>query len=254
MSSSSTFSSILVLALGIAACGDDSAGSGGSGSGSGGGGAASTTQGPTTSVTASGSGSSTTTGSGDGGGGAVGGFGGAGGAGGATSSTGEGGFGGEGAGGDPTGSGGGFECGVEDFQAASQDAFNLGTFLGYLAIASAEPPSDDLAIELYSDLSSTGERTIQDENYATCDPCVLFRRDCDENLSNCSQRFLAREGTIEIDEIDGTLAGRLRDLVLVEVTIDEDSNSTEVVDGEILCIDSYDFSAEIQSGGNGDQG
>ena len=222
----------------LTACGDDTTGAGGAAGTGGAGGAASTTaQGsPTTSTTGEGGGPATTAGqggSGDGGSSAVG-------------TTGQGGSGTGGA----TGAGGGFACTVEPFAAASEDAFQLpGDALGYLAIASAVAPSDDLAIELYSDFGATGPRTILEEDYATCNPCVLLRRDCDENLDNCAQRFLATEGTIAVDTFDTTFAGTLEGVVLVEVTLDADLHATPVPGGEVLCIDAYDFEAPIQTGG-----
>ncbi len=132
--------------------------------------------------------------------------------------------------------------------ADSQDAlqFSASDF-GYLAFSEPQQPSDDLAIELYSGIGEATDREITDENYATCDPCVLLRFNCDEDLGTCDQRFLATSGTIEIDTFSGDFVGTLRDAVLVEVTI-EGITSTPVPDGEVICLDDYAFDAVIQTG------
>ena len=232
---------VAALLLSAAACGDDTTGSGGApGSGGAGPGGGSTSGDPATTSGSSTSGSSTSSST-------------------AETSSGSGGDGGNGTGGEggtgtvtsttqasSSGNGGGAACAGEGFTAVSEDAGDLGDVFLYFALSAEAAPQDDLSIEIYSNIGTSGDRIILDENYSVCDPCVLLRLGCDENFDNCSQRFLANSGTIAIESFEGTFTGQLEGVELIEVTIGEGAVSTPVPGGDVWCLDGYAFQAEIQ--------
>jgi hypothetical protein len=82
--------------------------------------------------------------------------------------------------------------------------------------------------------------TPGDQNYETCQTCVLIRENCGEN--GCETTYFATGGSIEVASIDkanNIINATLSDLVLVEVTIDAETySSTPVANGKVYCIDS----------------
>ena len=81
-----------------------------------------------------------------------------------------------------------------------------------------------------------------DQNYETCETCVLIYADC--GVETCNKIFYATAGSIEISAIDqtaGTITAKLKNIVAIEVTIDpEFYTSTPVPNGETYCVDLVD--------------
>ena len=155
----------------------------------------------------------------------------------------------------------GSACDHEDFIAAADGedaAFFLGAFTYIAQTTTTGAPVDTLNFELLAPdgASTEGTYALTDDAYQDCDNCVLIYLQCDENLANCEKTFLAQEGTLTItsptspttlDDASGEqFTGTLTDVVLYEVTIDDQNNSTLVTDGETWCLDSYSFDATIQ--------
>lgn len=79
-----------------------------------------------------------------------------------------------------------------------------------------------------------------DQNYETCTTCLLIYADC--TTETCDKAFFATGGTIEVSAIDleaGTVTATVRNIIAVEVTIDENTfASTPVAGGETWCLPS----------------
>lgn len=121
----------------------------------------------------------------------------------------------------------------------------------YTAVSSTTDPHDRLLIEFWSGLPGPGTYELGvdplDQNYATCDTCVLVRTDCDAQGS-CEKMFFATRGTVVITEVSialNSFVGTLNNVELVEVTLDALWNSTPVPDGEDWCIAEYAFDTSI---------
>ena len=106
-----------------------------------------------------------------------------------------------------------------------------------------------IAVEFYdfgngSPLTGPGNypigATADDQNYETCETCVLIYADC--TAEACAKSFYGTGGTIEVTALDldaGTVTATLRNVVAEEVTIDEDTFvSTPVNNGETWCLSS----------------
>ena len=113
----------------------------------------------------------------------------------------------------------------------------------------AESDSAFISVEFYdigsgSPLTGVGIYPIgsnaADRNYETCSTCIIIYADC--GAESCDKLFFATGGTIEVTAIDqaaGTITAELKDIVAVEVTIDQQTfRSTPVPNGEGYCIDS----------------
>lgn len=82
--------------------------------------------------------------------------------------------------------------------------------------------------------------TADDENYETCETCLLIYADC--TAEDCAKVFFGTGGTVEVSALDlenGVVTATLRNVVAIEVTIDEDTfRSTPVSNGETWCLNS----------------
>lgn len=195
----------ILAATVIAACGDDE-----------------TTDPPTTSTTTT----TTTTSSGPGG------------AGGATSSSssagGAGGVGGAG------GAGGGGDCTALNVVALTVNPG--GNLLADVAVEGPDP--DQFQIQFYelNDAQMPGTFDLAaapDDNYASCDRCVLVFADLDVDGAP-AKIFYQESGTMQLDSIESppgpVTAGSLSNVKLIEVTIAEDFTSTPVPGGACLTL------------------
>ena len=126
------------------------------------------------------------------------------------------------------------------------------TDLIYVARSAVAVHFDDLVLEIYgSQGAPTGafDFVLSGENYDACSVCVLLRADCVE-AEECDKTFLATSGRVIVEEnggVDGLLVGRLLDVELVEVEIDEQTfRSTPVRGGETRCVGVHEFSVNIR--------
>jgi hypothetical protein len=91
-------------------------------------------------------------------------------------------------------------------------------------------------------------------SYATCGICVVLQTECvaHGDHAHCGRTFLpVAGGSVEIQQMGGPgamMQGRLRDVVLREVTIGASLETTDVVDGQTLRIDSWSFLTTVQDG------
>jgi hypothetical protein len=99
----------------------------------------------------------------------------------------------------------------------------------------------------YHGPDTTGTMLLAGAAYETCGLCVLVYEGC--GTSACARTYLARSGTLVIDEIGVTgdvFGGTLVGAQLAEVAIDSSTGeSTWVEDGREVCIGSYAFSETI---------
>ncbi len=163
-----------------------------------------------------------------------------------TTDTGGGGAGGGGAGGGGAGgggAGGGQTCTPLTVSKVTVDSF------GFLSgpVTVEGPDSDRFDIQLY-ELNGPQETgtfdlaTAPDDNYASCDRCVLVYADINADGAP-TKTFFQESGTIKIDAVDsppGPLTvGSLTNVKLIEVTIDpDDYTSVPVANGACLVLDS----------------
>lgn len=112
---------------------------------------------------------------------------------------------------------------------------------------SGTEPFDALRIESYQNSAyngptGPGSYPLEGLNYSDCGLCVLAYSGC--SGGTCDKTFFAYSGLVEIDSLGapGTpFKGRLVNVSLFEVTIDDQWVSTPVADGDIWCADGYDF-------------
>ncbi len=142
--------------------------------------------------------------------------------------------------------GGAFTCDSEGFEVANQTAADFGEGNGFYSSVVPGDPYDSFAIEWYEGLFAVGEETIIDANYSTCSLCVLVKLGCDGDTSVCEKTFLARSGTVVLESVTDDLVGSVRDVELIEVTIDEDYFSDPVPGGETYCVDELIFDTPVE--------
>jgi len=147
-------------------------------------------------------------------------------------------------------------CDIDGFTAAQEFGdFNATQprLTRYFGSSSETAPLDYLQIELWLEMSGAptapGSYPIPDENYATCALCVLGSTGCDAS-GNCDKTFLASTGVLEIAElpnaVGGTFGGSVSNVVMREVTINSQFQSTVVPDGDIWCIEGYSFQVTVE--------
>jgi hypothetical protein len=198
----------VALALSLTACGDD----GGSGSGGAGGGSSGAT-GPSTVATGATSASTSD----------------------AASSAGS------------TSSGGELVCDESGFAVAEAWAVKASENYSYALFSRASPLMEFATIEWFVGLD-VGEVELYATNYASCTQCVLIETDCveaDDGIT-CERAFLSTSGTLTVASATGDLVGALHDVVLVEVTIDEDYVSEVVPGGGTWCLDELAFDLPLE--------
>jgi len=114
---------------------------------------------------------------------------------------------------------------------------------------------DNLAIFNYasrgglSSAPASGVLTADDTSLATCRICALLQRECNQ-YGSCNKTFMPQAGagydlqSLGLDP--GQLfAGSLSSLVMQEVTVGANLETTVVPGGETFCIDSFVFSEPI---------
>ena len=100
-----------------------------------------------------------------------------------------------------------------------------------------------LSVESYDEWggpTESGTFSLDGINYADCGLCVVVYADCNEE--ECASIFYADQGTVEIESIDlmngGNVTISLTDVVLTEVTVDEETfTSTPVDNARTWCVD-----------------
>ncbi len=140
-------------------------------------------------------------------------------------------------------------CDREGFTAEAEDAGPFYEAFLYLAQSTLGAPVDVLTFELTGDAKAAGDYDLTGSHYPDCAACVLVYEGCDENLGNCAHTYLATEGLLSVTgfgESGTQFTGTLTGAKLHEVTLDAQSNSTLVPDGQTWCIDDYAFDATIQ--------
>ncbi|MFO0748407.1 MAG: hypothetical protein U1F43_22495 [Myxococcota bacterium] len=142
-------------------------------------------------------------------------------------------------------------CDRSGFVAVAQDAGHAFGAFNYLAQTSLGEPVDVLSFQLADDggAAAAGRYELTGENFATCANCVIAYIGCDADLAGCAKTFLAQSGTLDISAFGasgGHFTGTLDQVVLAEVTLDDDFNSTLVEGGETWCLDGYAFDAVVQ--------
>lgn len=123
----------------------------------------------------------------------------------------------------------------------------------------AFPPVDLVQLELWPERdgpAEPGEYEVDGEAaYAQCGLCVLLRETCipEDGLARCGRDFVATAGSVEIVDLEepgGTISGVIRDVELVETSIDWDSGSFEsetVPGGQVVCIDRVEFESVVST-------
>jgi len=128
-------------------------------------------------------------------------------------------------------------------------------------VSSQATPYDLLSIEFFPEVGGpapsplTGPGTYPigatpaDQNYQTCQTCVLIREQCGD--ASCDKTYFATSGSLVVTQYDlasGIFVGTLNDVQFREVTIDPnaDFRSTVVPNGSTWCIEqtSYNIAPE----------
>lgn len=112
-------------------------------------------------------------------------------------------------------------------------------------------PIDTIYLELYTDagaMLAPQTFVFSGENYDVCSTCLTIEANCTGGV--CTQTFLVTSGNLAITAAagmqDAPFQANLSDLVLTEVTIDENTNtSTPVAGGDIWCIDLIEIDTTI---------
>ena len=134
-----------------------------------------------------------------------------------------------------------------------------------MAVASDDTTSL-LSVESYAEWdgpTAPGTYSLDGINYADCGLCVVAYTDC--NDEGCDALLYADEGTVEIESIDlmsgGSVTVTLIDVVLTEVTVDEETFiSTPVANPRTFCLSGEfsgavtDLTDEPDTGEDGDDG
>ena len=126
------------------------------------------------------------------------------------------------------------ECTRTDFAASVEDyqVYHSGAVTVFSAKSSSQEPFDELYLEIWGDLEA-GETAFTIENYEDCSTCLTLYASCAE--TSCAKIFLAQAGSLQLEPLEEGWQSTLRDLVLVEVTLDGDE-STWVEEPEGWCI------------------
>jgi hypothetical protein len=123
----------------------------------------------------------------------------------------------------------------------------------YQGRTSTTDPYDFVTVEFYRAAGGPGAyelgATVADQNYATCENCVLVGSGCTSG-AGCAQIFFATGGTVNVTswgDIGGTFSGTLENARLIEVTIAGGTyTSTPVPGGDTWCITSMPFTATVE--------
>ena len=151
------------------------------------------------------------------------------------------------------------DCTRTTFPVAVSNAGQIGTdpekpWFRYAAYSTDTAPGDILSIDSYQGSpyfgpAQPGSYSFEGSNYADCALCAIIWYNCNENYE-CERAFLADEGTLNIDALDGvdsTFRGTLNGVVFREVTIDPETYvSTPVSGGETWCLDRFDLQATVE--------
>jgi hypothetical protein len=144
-------------------------------------------------------------------------------------------------------------CDRNGFVTSEQVADGEAGFANYTATTGL--PADGLSIELlYEVLPALPYGfSFDGENYKTCETCVTIRTNVGCQGSACVRKiFLAQSGELEVTTWDvpgpgARFAGTLTNIKAAEVTLagGMDFTSELVEDGELWCVDSLAFDAEL---------
>lgn len=111
----------------------------------------------------------------------------------------------------------------------------------YRAASGTAAPYDLLEMEFRLGQPGAGSYVLTGANHADCANCVRISTGCDG--ATCQRTFYASEGRLNLEgsDLNGYFKGLLQSVVLREVILDAEGRSTEVVDGEVWCLDAYPF-------------
>lgn len=141
-------------------------------------------------------------------------------------------------------------CDNDGYTAVAESVSQFGTSsIGYAANSALSYPNDRMTIEifqspLFGGPTEVGTYPITGENYSNCGICILIKT-YPEPGGAPDKIFFAKEGEVNFTSLgeDGNFSGSLNAMLLKEVTIDENFNSTPVVGGQNWCIALFEFSA-----------
>jgi len=141
-------------------------------------------------------------------------------------------------------------CDMNGFQVGFTDLGVDGTSAYLYAATSEADPNDFFSLEFIETSAGpspldggvgtyTFGSTADDQNYETCQTCLLMGSNCTAD-AGCESYYFATSGSVEITTVDlasNTLAGRLVGADLEEVTVDFDTYiSTPVANGKSWCV------------------
>lgn len=145
-------------------------------------------------------------------------------------------------------------CTYDAFSAVKQRAEQEGASLFYAAESNTESPRDALLIELYAGLgdppplSGPGSYTLgaslAERSYHSCGTCIMLYTGCAEG-GGCEKSYFAIAGELEVQSWGERFTGQLKNLELMEVTMDSQFRTTPVPNGEGYCIEEYPFDAPV---------
>lgn len=123
-------------------------------------------------------------------------------------------------------------------------------YLFYQEVNSKDFPLSGLRVEIrqyapFNGPQGEGSFVISTDSYKKCAICLTYFEDC--TSQGCAHVYLATEGTIEIEVLNGATSpfkAKLKDVFFKEAKIDKDWNTQIVKNGSVLCIDNHDIVSE----------
>ncbi len=115
------------------------------------------------------------------------------------------------------------------------------------ALSSTTRPYDSFDLEFYGPDSPLEKgpgtyllgSTVEDQNYASCNNCLILRQNCDANVG-CETIYFAKSGEVIVDAVTlvpGVFTGRIVNVILEEVEFGTETFETiPVVNGKTWCI------------------
>lgn len=128
-----------------------------------------------------------------------------------------------------------------------------------LLLLNNDAKPDRLILRLYSNLGEHGNLdtpgtyslSVSDAKWETCGLCVFIEADYDPGIHDFAEWYLARSGSLQLDNTTGRLAGTLSNLELRHVLVTSSPlKTTETNDGCITKVDQviFDLPYEVDAG------
>lgn len=141
------------------------------------------------------------------------------------------------------------ECRDEGWTPTNEEGVALdGSTFFYSAVARGEDSYDALDVQFFDDRLAVGSFPIATSDYYSCTLCVHIVVGCDPDSDplRCRTDYLANAGTIEVESVTDRFVGRLRDVEMVEVSLQDNIYSKPVPRGLTWCLDDYEFDVPIE--------